>query len=69
MPSNDKPLRYRLQNANASTLAELLRMKAIKRIKQTSKKRAEEAITKPVRKRVRTATFENDDTNPSTINT
>jgi len=62
MPSDNKPLRYRLQNANASTLAKLLSMNAIKRMKQTSKQRAEEAVTKPVRKRVRTATFENDDT-------
>jgi tRNA(Ile2) C34 agmatinyltransferase TiaS len=61
MPPNDKPLRHRLQNANASTLAELLRMKAIKRIKQTSEKRAVEAVKNPVRKRVRGSVFDDDD--------
>ncbi len=61
MPSNDKPLHYRLQNANASTLAELLRMKAIKRIKQTSEKRAVEAVKHPVRKRVRGSVFDGEE--------
>ncbi len=62
MPTNDKPQQHRLKNANASTLAKLLRMNAIERLKRASAREKAAAIAKPVRKRIRGSVFDDDGT-------
>lgn len=62
MPTNDKPLWHRLKNANASTLATMLKLKMIKQRKSVSAKEKIEAVEKPVRKRIRGNVFDDDGT-------
>lgn len=52
MPTNDKPQKYRLKRANASTIAMLLRMNQLGRLKRASDKERAAAVAKPVRKRI-----------------
>lgn len=60
MPSNNAPLKKRLMNANASTLARLVRFKVAEWLPKKVAKEREAAKKRPIRKRKGGSVFDTD---------